>query len=787
MKKTCLGFFCSLKPSSKLNHFVAQTFLLVWLLLATAFPARAQAPSLSWSNNIGARAFALDGLNNVYASAGNQIIVLNSAGVAQSTNVICPLPGIVKRDAAGNLYFGGNFDGTQNFGGITLTGGCTNCAFGHYGPGWPSCYLAKYSSGGTLQWVTSLGINSYSNRVTDLALNTDGSITVGYDASGVGTLGMFSPTGSNLWTKVLPGSNLGDNMSMKVGSFDGTSGSFLQYRFSGFIRGGFYDSAGNLTTSIAFPPPVWGSPLTGNAEPSTGPTNTTYIAGLSSDTLLPQLQKWSTGGSLVWTQSLGSIEQYILGGDSGGNLYLAGTNGLFSKYDASGSLLWSTNYGTAIEALQTDGAGNGIVSFSNGAVARFGAPPVSSAYQAPALVWTTALGAKPFALDDQNNVYASISNKIIVLNAAGIPQQTNSYCPLPGVVQRDSGGNFYYGGSFDGTQNFGGITLVGGCQNCSLGHYAPGWPSCYLAKYSSNGTLQWATAFSVNSSFNRVTDLALNPDGTITVGYDTSGLASLAMFSASGSNIWSKGLMSSSFGDSMAMKVSTFDGHYGSFLEIRYSGSMIGGFYDAAGNTPFYTLGPPLLWGSSACTNAVAVSGPTNTAFLASLALETAQPQLQKLSTNGVIIWMQPIGGMEQFIVGADAAANLYLSATNGLFSKYDANGNFMWSTNYGAVVTSMLLDNLGSGILSFANGSFSRFGTSGTRPQLVATRNPNSSGFHFRIVGNPQSVFQIFESTDLSHWDSLSSVTNVSGQFDFADTNSTSQVRKFYKAVLVQ
>ena len=101
-------------------------FALTLLLATQAF---AQAPSLLWTTNIGATLFAVDSQTNVYANVGGSVIKLNKSGTPISTNTICPKPGIAVQDAVGNYYFAGNFDGTQDFGGITLVGGWTN---------WPS-------------------------------------------------------------------------------------------------------------------------------------------------------------------------------------------------------------------------------------------------------------------------------------------------------------------------------------------------------------------------------------------------------------------------------------------------------------------------------------------------------------------------------------------------------------------------------------------------------------------------------------------------------------------------
>ena len=67
--------------------------------------------------------------------------------------------------------------------------------------------------------------------------------------------------------------------------------------------------------------------------------------------------------------------------------------------------------------------------------------------QAPGLLWTTNIGARVFALDSQTNVYANVGGTVIQLSATGVPLQTNAICPIPGLAQRDSSGNYYYAGS----------------------------------------------------------------------------------------------------------------------------------------------------------------------------------------------------------------------------------------------------------------------------------------------------------------------------------------------------
>src|SRR5262249_6043863 len=121
--------------------------------------------------------FAVSPKTNLYANAGGTVIELTSEGVPVQTNAICPLPGVVRRDNTGNFYFGGSFDGTQDFGGITLVGGWINDVNYHpprWVPGYPTCYLAKYGPGGSLQWVVSFGAAAQVNQLTDLMLESGG-------------------------------------------------------------------------------------------------------------------------------------------------------------------------------------------------------------------------------------------------------------------------------------------------------------------------------------------------------------------------------------------------------------------------------------------------------------------------------------------------------------------------------------------------------------------------------------------------------------------------------------
>ncbi len=166
-------------PTSRL----AWLLCLAFLAGLSARSVQAQAPGLLWRTNVGARLFAVDAQTNVYANQNATIIALDSTGAAFQTNTLCSVTNaIAQRDGQGNLYLAGSFDGTQDFGGITLVGGWTNYYNDqgqHWTPGYPTCYLAKYDSHHSLQWAVSFGPQGYRNHLDDLAVNDSGSSVAG--------------------------------------------------------------------------------------------------------------------------------------------------------------------------------------------------------------------------------------------------------------------------------------------------------------------------------------------------------------------------------------------------------------------------------------------------------------------------------------------------------------------------------------------------------------------------------------------------------------------------------
>jgi len=58
------------------------------------------------------------------------------------------------------------------------------------------------------------------------------------------------------------------------------------------------------------------------------------------------------------------------------------------------------------------------------------------------------------------------------------------------------------------------------------------------------------------------------------------------------------------------------------------------------------------------------------------------------------------------------------------------------------------------------------------------------SAGFRLTLVSQPQTVYQIQRSTDLSSWETIGVVTNTVGEVQFSDPGAMSNAFRFYRAV---
>ena len=72
-------------------------------------------------------------------------------------------------------------------------------------------------------------------------------------------------------------------------------------------------------------------------------------------------------------------------------------------------------------------------------------------------------------------------------------------------------------------------------------------------------------------------------------------------------------------------------------------------------------------------------------------------------------------------------------------------------------------------------------------RPTLRVDRpgleGPTPAGFRLTLVSDPALVYQLFGSADLTGWNYLATITNLSGELQFTDPTATNAAAKFYQA----
>ena len=375
--------------------------------------------------------------------------------------------------------------------------------------------------------------------------------------------------------------------------------------------------------------------------------------------------------------------------------------------------------------------------------------------QAPVLLWSTSVGATLFAVDTQTNSYAYVGGSVIVINPNGVPVSTNVICPLPGLARRDSSGNYFFAGRFDGTQNFGGITLVGGWTNFSLPPYGwvAGYPTLFVTKYNSAGVLQWAKSFgSVPFSGNRLSDMFLDSTGGVFLGYMGQGMAGnpprIARFNSSGVFQWDNTYASSTFGPGIKI-----GGEYNSNIcavafDSPGARSRLYNFSGTAVSTPTDVFFP-MNFSSSDVTNANPVVDNQGQFFVAGRT--NGQQLIAKFGTNGFLISAITNTNAEQWSLARDASECFYFGSLSNVLTRYDANGNEIWSTNYQKKPIRMIAEPSGVSYVGFADGSIARLSPETTpqppsilvSPQTQIVSLTSNATFSVSASGSPALYYQ--------------------------------------------
>ncbi len=802
----------------------------------------AQAPGLLWRTNVTGRLFAVDSQTNLYLNTGGSVKIVNAAGTLVSSNLICPVtmqaPSVFRRDGAGNYWIFGNFDGTNDFGGVVLVGGWTNNpSFGHWTPGYPTCFLAVYSSGGALQFVTSFGHQAQGNTNFDLALDPAGGAYVTFGSQDqTSYCSHFSNSGSNDWQISFA------NTYPLAATLDGVTSSnccWLEYSYLvPQVRGGRLGHTGTYTDFSSTKVMQFSSPYAYNGRAILGDSAEVYQAGICNPQCAGHvvLRKVGADNNEIWQVSLGTEEQFALARDSAGHVYVGGVTGTFSQFSTEGVLIWSTNYSQVPTRMLVDASGTRIVDFANGDLVRlsdqFAAQlpvitngPLSQTVFVgdPVTLAVFATGTQPlsyFWRFNTTNSLGSTSNAVFL--AAAATGNTGSYSVIvsnpagtatsfPAVVrvkqvelyhasQLLTNGNYVFPtpptltvrSAFPGGSIF--YTLDGSTPDFS----SPGYPGPFVL---SNSAVVKAVGYSSDFSQSEQADVAnvtvlpyhtltatstgggsvnLNPPGgtyastnvvTVTAIPDAGWLFLGWQGDASGNNPSVNIPMN---GDKTCFAV------FGTTLSTTVVGNGQVQLNPPAGPYPYGTVvrltGVPQAgsyfgaWGNAASGNTnplyFAISTPTQTVSSVFGTLAGNQAALTVLINGGGTVTPNP-------------RANVFATNQSVVLSATPGNGQLFvyWTGNASGTTNPLTLPMTQSRIVT------ANFSPPGLHVFPDAGDGLASNRFKFSLVSAPQTVWQLYSSSNLATWNFLTTVTNTQGACQYTDQSATNSAR-YYKAM---
>ena len=247
------------------------------------------------------------------------------------------------------------------------------------------------------------------------------------------------------------------------------------------------------------------------------------------------LSKYNSSGTLLWTRQLGTSTSDVSNGvsaDGLGNVYISGqtygklgdahaggNDAFLSKYNDSGTLLWtrqlgSSNYWEGSNAVSVDGLGNVYISGhtegSLGGTANAGGMDVflSKYSDSGMLQWTRQMGSSAddvsygVSADRLGNVYVTGQTFGDLGGAnAGSSDVFLAKCDDSGTLQwtRHLGTNSYdvsLGVSVDNLGN----AFISGWTGGVLGESSAGYQDAFVSKYDASGTLQWTEQLGCSST-----------------------------------------------------------------------------------------------------------------------------------------------------------------------------------------------------------------------------------------------------------------------------------------------
>jgi uncharacterized delta-60 repeat protein len=701
----CLYFeeFYSQKAENRRVRQFAVT--LVWLLLAIPHSAFAflgmnagatlQGPLPAWTKQIGARTVQDGTLASAVASdpSGNIILAgytesdlggntltgnrdffvtkYNSSGTALWTRQL----GVVSKtvnanavatDSAGNIFVAG--DTTGGLDGNTLTG-------------YQDSFVTKYDSTGTKIWTKQLGVApNKTTKPRGVATDASGNIIVagltdgGLDGNTLaGSQDFFvtkyDSTGAKQWTKQL---GVASNFTNAFAVTTDSSGNiFVAGQTSGGLDGNTktgstdffvtkYDSTGAK---------IWTKQLGVATKSTSGMAVTTdssgniFVAGftyggLDGNTLTGAsdffVTKYDSTGTKIWTKQLGVASKNTYGygvkTDSSGNIFVAGnttggldgntltgTKDLFvTKYNSAGTKQWTKQLGVA----SSDTSGNGVTT-----------DPSDNIF----------VGGGTFGGLDGNTRTGIQDAFVTKYDSTGAKTWTKQQGALGpndlevSAAASDSSGNLYVTGFTDGGLD---------------GNTQAGYTDFFVSKYNSAGVKQWTRQLGATNTDVNSNAIAVDSSGNIFVAGDTDG----------------------------GLDGNTLMG-YQDFFVTKYNSSGTKQWTRELGVASKYTYAYGVVTDSS---GNVYVAGNTSGGLDGNTLAGYQDLFITKYNSTGTKVWTRQLGvtsgGVDAYAAAIDSSGNIFVTGDvdKGLdgntltgsydffVTKYDSTGAKIWTRQLG-------------------------------------------------------------------------------------------------------
>ena len=384
-------------------------------------------------------------------------------------------------DSQANCYVTGWFDGTNNFGGVTLT---------NQSIGGSDIFVAKYNANGTLQWAQRAGGSAgETNTGRVIGVDTNGNVYVAGHVYGPAFFGSFNIPASSYQNFFLAKYN-------SAGAIQWVQQSVAGYEIR--CKGLAVDGAGNSYALLY---------LLDDGPVTLGTTNVNNPSGYASSLVFV---KYDNTGAVQWAQLLGApsassdTSGCAVAADTAGNVYVCGLfeasimigttnltgsatswNIFIAKFNNSGALTWvqqpTGGNPRAGVGVAVDRAGNVYVAGQFTNTINFGGISVTNLsatnecgfvakYSSSGVVqWANQASVtySDVALDGQTNVYAAgllNSNAAIakytpagtlqwIYSANGAPASPFSSEAMK--CAGDSAGHCYWAGWYQGMATFG--------------------------------------------------------------------------------------------------------------------------------------------------------------------------------------------------------------------------------------------------------------------------------------------------------------------------------------------